>query len=143
MIIWTRWGIFVFLFFGLSVGLGFLLQAVLAPSVDSNSSAMNAFIGTGFIIGAAALWAFAKYALPHMDKAKPAFIYQPLAEATVGLNGERVTHRAVPVVNQETGEQIWTRPSSTFFFVPVRFWPYVIGAIGVLNVVIGIVGMAG
>ena len=139
MIIWSRWGIVVFVFVGLSVGLGFALQAALAPTLDSGSSAMSLWIGTGFLLGAAGLWAFAKYVLPRLDKPTAAFVYQPLPEPVVDENGVRTTHRAVAVVNQETGQQIWTRPSSTFFFVPVRFWPYVIGAIGVLNVVIGLI----
>jgi hypothetical protein len=140
MIIWSRWGIVVFLFVGLSVGVGFALQAALAPTTDSSSSAMNLWIGAGFILGAAGLWAFAKYLLPRLDKPTAAFVYHQLPEPVVDENGVRTTHRAVPVVNQETGQQIWTRPSSTFFFVPVRFWPYVIAAIGVLNVVIGLIG---
>jgi len=140
MIIWSRWGFLVFVFFGLSVGAGFLLRAVIAPSVDSSSPATNSFLGAGFVLGAAALWAFVKYVLPRMDKSKPAVVYQPLAEPVVNGNGVKMTHRPVAVVNQETGEQIWTRPTSTFFFIPMRFWPYPIAAIGVINLVIGLVG---
>lgn len=138
MIIWSRWGILVFVFFGLSVGLGFALQGLLAPSVGSNSPATNLFLGIGFLLGAAALWVFARHALPRLDKAKPSFVYRKLQEPAVNEHGVRMTHRPVAVVNQETGQQIWTRPTSTFFFIPVRFWPYPIAAIGLINIVIGL-----
>ncbi|MCU1446198.1 hypothetical protein [Cryobacterium sp.] len=124
--------------FGLSVGLGFALKALGAPAADSNAPVTNTFLGTGFLLGAAALWAFSKYLLPKLDKAKPSFVYQPLAEPVVNERGAKVTHRPVAVVNQETGQQIWARPSSTFFFIPMRFWPYPLAAIGVVNVVIGL-----
>ncbi|MGG7509810.1 hypothetical protein [Plantibacter sp. YIM 135249] len=138
MIIWSRWGILVFVFFGLSVGLGFALKALISPYSDNNSGGANVFIGTGFIIGAVALWAFAKFALPKLDKPQPALIYQPLPEPVVNERGVKMTHRPVPVVNQETGQQVWTRPRSTFFFIPMGFWPYVIAAVGVFNVIIGV-----
>ena len=140
MIIWSRWGILVFVFVGLSVGLGFGLKALIAPDADTNGPTTNVVIGVAFLIGAAGLWAFAKYVLPKMDKPTPAVIYEKLPEPVVNERGVKMTHRPVPVVNQETGEQVWNRPSSTFFFIPVRFWPYVLGAIGVFNVIVGIVG---
>jgi len=141
MIIWSRWGILVFVFVGLSVGFGFILKAIIAPDVDTNGPTTNILIGTAFIlIGGAGLWAFAKYVLPKMDKPTPAFVYEKLPEPVVNENGVKMTHRPVPVVNQETGQQIWNRPSSTFFFIPVRFWPYPLAAIGVVNVIVGIVG---
>jgi len=139
MIIWSRWGILVFVFFGLSVGLGFSLKALGAPTAETNAPVTNTFLGAGFLLGAAALWAFTKYVMPKLDKAKPSFVYQPLAEPMINERGVKVTHRPVAVVNQETGEQIWTRPSSTFFFIPMRFWPYPIAAIGVVNVIIGFI----
>jgi len=140
MIIWSRWGILVFVFFGLSVGLGFALKGVFAPGVDSNAPATNAFLGAGFVLGAAALWAFARYLLPRLDKARPSVVYQRLPEPALNERGVKVTHRPVAVVNQETGEQIWTRPSSTFFFIPMRFWPYPIAGIGIINLAIGVIG---
>ena len=138
MIIWSRWGIVVFVFFGLSVGLGFALKALVAPSTGSNDPSTTAFIGTGFILGAAALWAFSRFALPRLDKASPSFVYQKLPEPVINDRGVRVTHRPVAVVNQETGQQIWNRPSSTFFFIPVRFWVYPIAALGLLTIIIGL-----
>lgn len=138
MIIWSRWGIVVFVFFGLSVGLGFALKALLTPSTGSNEASTNLFLGTGFIVGAVALWAFARFALPRLDRASPSFVYQKLPEPVLNDRGVKVTHRPVAVVNQETGQQIWNRPSSTFFFIPVRFWAYPVAAIGVVNVIVGL-----
>jgi hypothetical protein len=140
MIIWSRWGFLVVIFFGLSVGLGFGLKGLINPGLATSSPATSLFLGLGFFLGAAALWAFVKLVLPRMDKARPSVVYQPLPEPVVNANGVRMTHRPVAVVNQETGEQIWTRPTSTFFFIPMRFWPYPIAAIGVINLVIGLIG---
>ena len=50
-----------------------------------------------------------------------------------------MTHRLVPVVNQETGQQVFSRPSSTLFFIPLRFWPYAVAAVGVINLVLGFI----
>jgi len=140
MIIWSRWGILVFVAVGLSVGMGFLLKALIAPDVETNSSVTNVLIGTGFLLGAAGLWAFCKYALPKLDKGEPMYVNQKLAEPIVDETGARITHRAVAVVNQETGEQVWSRPSSSFFFIPMRFFPYLLGAVGLLNIILGVVG---
>jgi len=86
MIIWSRWGILVFVFVGLSVGFGFILKAIIAPDVDTNGPTTNILIGTAFIlIGGAGLWAFSKYVLPKMDKPTPAFIYEKLPEPVVHL----------------------------------------------------------
>lgn len=141
MIIWTRWGILVVVFGVLSLALGFGLKALLAPAVRSNSLGMSFFMGLAFLIGAAALWAFAKYVLPRMDKARPLWVTEKLPEPIVNEHGAKVTHRQVPVVNQETGQQVYAQPSSSLFFIPVRFWPYILGAFGVVNTVIGVIGV--
>lgn len=60
-------------------------------------------------------------------------VLQPLAEPVV-VDGVTMNSQPVPVLNQQTGEEIWTRPSSTFFFIPLKYWSYVIGAVGVLNI---------
>ena len=134
MIIWTRWGIVAFLFAGLSVGLGFLVESIFAPGAPSGSKASVAFLGVGFVLGAAALWAFVRYAIPHLDKPQPQFVRHKLAQPLVDHNGAVVTHQTVPVVNQQTGEQVYSRPSSTLFFIPIRFWPYLMAAGGVLTI---------
>ena len=140
MIIWSRWGILVFVFFGLSVGLGFGLKSLAAPAVDSNAPISGVFFGIGLLLGATALWAFSTYLLPKLDKASPAFVYERLAEPVTGVHGGKLTHRPVAVVNQETGQQIWNRPRSTFFFIPVRFWVYPIALGGLVSIITGLIG---
>ncbi len=137
MIIWSRWGILVFVFFGLSVGLGYLLRAALAPGLDASAPQMNFFIGTAFLIGAAVFWAFCVLALPKLDKPKPIFVYEKLSEPATHPDGSKMTHRSVPVVHPETGQQVWQEQRSTFFFIPMRFWPYLIAAVGVVVIIVG------
>lgn len=138
VILWTRWGILAFVAFGLSVGLGFGLQAILASDAVPGAGIENICLGFGFFLGAMALWAFAKFALPRLDKPRPQFIHQQLQQPVVVAHGFTVTHRAISVVNQETGQQVFTQPSSNLFFVPLRFWPYVIATVGVINIVGGL-----
>lgn len=95
-------------------------------------------LGIGFFLGAAALWVFAEFALPRLDKPRPQFIHHQLPQPVVDAQGNTFTHRSVPVVNQETGQQVFTQPSSTLFFIPLRFWPYVIATVGVINIVVGL-----
>ena len=44
----------------------------------------------------------------------------------------RRTHRVIPILHPETGQQVMTNPTSTLFFVPLRYWPFVLGGLGVL-----------
>ena len=122
MIIWSRWGIVVLLFVGLGVALGFLLMAALG--IRENSGAVpGIFIGIGFILCAVALFFFDREVLQkHLDKPRAAVIYEG--------------GRAIPVLHPETGQQLVTQPSSSFFFIPVKYWVYVLPAIGLLLLVI-------
>ena len=140
MIIWSRWGIVVFASIGISVGLGFILKAIFTPNVSINEPSGNILIGTGFLLGAIGLWAFSKYALPKLDKPKAAIVYEKLPEPYVNERGVKMTQLPVAVVDPVTGEQVYNTPSSTFFYIPVRFWPYVVAAIGMFNIIVGIVG---
>lgn len=136
MIIWSRWGFLGFVFFGVSVGLGFMIKAIIAPDAEPSAGIVNTCLGVGFVLGAAGLWVFNTYALPKLDRPRPQFVWQELAQPIVEHNGSRRTHQAIPVVNQQTGEQVYSRPSSTLFFIPLRFWPFVIAAVGVGNIVV-------
>ena len=139
MIIWQRWGILAILFVGAGVGLGFLLKALFG--VRENSGApVGVFIGVGFVLAAAGLWAFDRFVLDrHLDKARPAYILEPLPEPVVNAQGVRQTHRQVPVVHPETGQQIFTQPRSSLFFIPFRFLPFVLGALGLVIFVVNLV----
>jgi hypothetical protein len=140
VIIWSRWGILVFPFFGIGAGLGFLLKTLLGNSADSGSP-VAMFVGAGLLLSAVGLWFFSTYVVErHLDKPQQAFFLQPLPVPVVHPNGVRQTHTQLPVLHPETGQPIWTQRRSTFFFVPVRYWPYILGALGLLLFVIGVVG---
>lgn len=132
MIIWSRWGIVVFLFIGLGVLLGFA-TATMFGLADADGAQFGVFIGVGFMLSAALLWLFVRFVVGvYIDKVQPVVIHERLAEPVVREDGATVHHRVVNVVHPQTGEQIYTNPVSTFFFVPIRFWPYVLGAGGLV-----------
>lgn len=139
ILIWQRWGILVVLFFGLGVGLGFLLKAIFGVQANSGSP-VGVFVGLGFLISAAILWLIVRATVGKViDKPQPAVVWQQLAEPVVGEDGVKRTHRAVPVTDPDTGQQLWTQPKSTLFFIPVRFWPFILGGLGVLVFAINLI----
>lgn len=139
MIIWSRWGILVLLFVGLGVLLGFGIAGV-TGLVASSGPINGVFVGIGLVLSAALLWVFTRFVVgTYIDKPRPAVMYEKLAEPVRDEAGAVRTHRVIPVLHQETGQQVWTNPVSTFFFVPLRYWPFVLGAIGVLIFVINLV----
>lgn len=141
MIIWQRWGILAVLFAGAGVGLGFLLKTLLGVRAESGPS-VGVFIGVGFVLAAVGLWAFDRFVVDrHLDKAKPAYLLEPLPEPVVNERGVRQTHRQVPVLHPETGQQIWTQPRSTLFFIPFRFLPFVLGGLGLVLFVVNFVAL--
>jgi hypothetical protein len=139
MIIWSRWGIVVLLFIGLGIGLGFAIGG--ATGLIERSGPVNGvFIGIGMLLSAALLWVFNRFVVGvHIDKPKPAVMYEQLPEPVVDENNVRRTHRVIPILHPETGQQVWTNPTSTFFFVPLRFWPFVLGGLGVLLTIVNLV----
>ena len=143
MIIWSRWGIVVLLFVGLGVLLGFGLAALLGFA-DAGSASNGVFVGIGFMLSGIALWAFNGFVVGrYIDKPKAAFFYERLAEPQPMADGRMTNTRAVPVLHPETGEQVWSRPVSTFFFIPIRFWVYIQPALGLVIFVVNIVALLG
>lgn len=141
MIIWSRWGILVLLFIGLGIGLGFAIGGALGL-IQSGGPRNGVFVGIGFILSAVGLYFFDKYVVQkHLDKPRAAVIYEKLAQPVKLENGAVQTHRAIPVTHPETGQQLVTRPTSTFFFVPVRYWPFVLGGLGVVVFLINLIGL--
>jgi hypothetical protein len=141
VIIWSRWGILVFPFIGVGVGLAFLLMTLVGSQSDSGPTAAM-FMGAGYVLSAVGLWFFSTYVVErHLDKPQQAFFLQPLAQPVVHPNGARQTHTQLPMLHPETGQPIWTKPRSTFFFVPVRFWPYIFGIVGLVVFVGGVIGV--
>ena len=138
MIVWSRWGILLLPVIGLGVATGFLVGAVVG-AVAGGALPQDLFAGLGLVVGGLYVWLFDRYALPHLDPARQRFVLQPLAQPVTHPNGVRQTHQQVPLVDPQTGQPLWVRPRSSLFFVPVRFWPYVVAGIGLVLVVTSVV----
>ncbi len=142
MIIWTRWGIFAFLFFGLGVGLGFLLKSLLGFGA-ATGHVTGVFVGIGLMLSSGALYAFDRFVVRrHLDKPRPMYVTERLAEPVPGADGTPQHVRTVPAVHPETGQPILVTPRSTLFFIPLRVWPFLIGAFGAIWLVVDLVRMA-
>lgn len=142
MIIWTRWGILAFLFFGIGVGLGFALKAVVGLGASSGA-VDGVFVGIGFLIAAGGLYAFERFVVRvHLDKPRALYVTEQLAEPVPGPDGRMQTQRSVPAVHPETGVPVVYQPRSSLFFIPMRFWPFILGGIGVVSLVVNLVGLA-
>ena len=143
MIIWSRWGIVVLLFLGLGIGLGWALGWsiwLLQPSEPVNGIL---FMGIGDILSAALLWLFVKYVVgTYIDKPRAAVMFEKLAEPIRNENNAIQTHRVIPILHPETGQQLMTQPTSSFFFIPIRYWVYVLPALVVVVLLINVVALA-
>src|SRR5689334_21582935 len=114
MIIWSRWGIVVLLFVGLGVLLGFTLASVLGRAEKSGPS-NGVWVGFGFVLSSVLLWVFVKFVVgTHIDRPRPAVMYEQLPQPVKLENGTTQTHRVIPIVHPETGQQVYTNPVSTF-----------------------------
>ena len=131
MIIWSRWGILVFVMLGLGVGTGALLHLVVNPTV-TDGPGFGLFMGVGLVMAGIYTYLLNHFVIaPHLDKPQPHVVLQALPQPYVHPNGVRQTHRQVPVLHPETGEPLYVRPRSSLFFVPVAAWPYVFAAVGI------------
>ncbi|WP_395639893.1 hypothetical protein [Pseudolysinimonas sp.] len=142
MIFWSRWGILAFLFLGVGVGLGFLLAGL--TGLGEESGPVNGvFVGIGFLLSAVGLFFFNRYVLDrHLDKPRPLTATRQLATPYTHPDGRVQTHEVVPAVDGQTGQPIVVRPRSSLFFVPMRFWPFVIAALGVVLVIVNAIAVA-
>jgi hypothetical protein len=139
ILIWQRWGIAVVLFVLLALGLGYLFKD-LSGLPDTRGVALGLFVGLGLVISATLLWWVVRLTVGKViDKPTPVVVWQQLAEPVVDANGVKRTHGAVPVTHPVTGQQLISNPRSTLFFIPVRFWPYILGGIGILLFVLNFV----
>ena len=131
MIIWSRWGILVLVMLGLGVGTGALLNLALNPGVTSGPG-YGLFVGVGLVMAGIYTYVLNHFVIArHLDKPRQHFVLQPLPQPYVHPNGVKQTHQQVAVLHPETGQPLFVRPRSSFFFVPVAVWPYVFAAIGV------------
>lgn len=142
MIIWSRWGILAFLFIGVGVGLGFLLKAIVGLG-SATGAVSGVFVGIGFLLSAVGLYFFNKYVMDrHLDKPRPMTITRPLAQPYTHPDGRVQTHEVIPAVDGQTGRPIVVQPRSTLFFIPMRFWPYIIAGLGLVTLVTNLVALA-
>lgn len=132
MIIWTRWGILAFLFVGVGVGLGFLL-ANLTGMVRPSGPINGVFVGVGLMIAAVGLYFFNIHVMDkHLDKPRALTVTRPLAQPYTHPDGRVQTHEVVPAVDGQTGQPIVVTPRSSLFFIPMRFWSFIIAGIGLV-----------
>jgi len=138
MIIWSRWGIVVLAFVGLGIGAGFLIMN--AVGVRSESGPVSGiFVGLGLMLSGVGLWFFTKHVLlAKLDKPRPVVVWENAVPATDD-EGRMLGQRAIPVLHPETGQPMWTRPQSTFFFIPVVFWSYVLPALGLVILIANLI----
>jgi hypothetical protein len=131
VIIWSRWGILLLPVVGLGIATGFVLGAI-AGGVTGGEVPENLFLGVGLVLAGLYVWLFDHLALPHLDRPRQQVVLQPLAQPYTHPNGVRQTHQQVPLVNPQTGQPVWVRPRSSLFFVPVRYWPFIVAGIGIV-----------
>ncbi len=131
MIIWSRWGILVLVMLGLGGGTGALLNLVFDPGATSGPGS-GLFAGVGLVMAGVYTYLLNHFVITrHLDKPRQQVVLQPLPQPYVHPNGVRQTHQQVAVLHPETGQPLFVRPRSSFFFVPVAAWPYVFAVIGV------------
>ena len=139
MIIWSRWGILAFLFVGVGVGLGFLIAAIFGQAQQSGPI-VGVFVGVGMLLSAVGLYFFDKHVVQkHLDKPRALTVTRQLAQPYTHPDGRVQTHEVVPAVDGQTGRPIVVQPKSTLFFIPVRFWPFLLAGLGVLLIIVNAV----
>lgn len=142
ILIWSRGGILTLVFAGVGVGLGFLLKPLLGLSA-AGGPVNGVFAGIGLLLGAVGLYFFDLHVVQRRrDRPRPLMLTEQLAEPTPGPDGTLQRVRQVPAVHPQTGQPIVRQPRSTFFFIPMRFWPFILGGIGALVVVTNLIGVA-
>jgi hypothetical protein len=128
----------------LFVPLGFGIASALAAYLGVKpGNGMGILTGAGFVISAALMWFVIRAVEGRViDRPRPAFVWQQLAEPVVDEKGATQTRRAVPVTDPDTGEQLWTHPKSTLFFIPLKYLPFVLGGIGLFTLIMGAIAAA-
>ena len=140
IIIWSRWGILVLLFAGLGVLIGFALKAILGFAGVQDSPTTGAFIGAGLALASVALFFFDREVVQkHLDKARPMMLTQQFNPPITNPDGTLTYARQVQAVHPETGQPVFTKPTSSLFFIPVRFWPYLLAAIGLVVLISNVI----
>ena len=130
MIIWSRWGFLSLLAIGLGVGTAFGLDALLGGPFQGVTTGAAFFLFAGIYN---LVLAYAVY--PRLDKPRPVTYTQALPEPVTHPNGVVQTHQLLPALDHD-GNQLWARPRSTLFLIPVQYvWVLCLAAALVLAVI--------
>ncbi|MDR3068723.1 MAG: hypothetical protein LBU50_04390 [Cellulomonas sp.] len=115
MIIWTRWGILSFVGFGIGVGIALGLGSLLGLPDRGLVVPTTIFAAAG-----AVNWAMAQWLYPRLDRPRPVTITRMLPQPYTWPDGRVQTHEVVPACDPE-GQPLWVTPSSSLFFIPVKY----------------------
>jgi hypothetical protein len=127
VIIWSRWGFLVLLPLGLGAATGSLLAWIVVPG-EHEGGLYSVFLGLGIVLGGFYTYLFDRYVIDrYLDKPRQHVVLEPLAQPVGGQ-----THRQVPLVHPETGLPVVSKPRSTLFFIPTRYWPVIFVVLGAL-----------
>jgi hypothetical protein len=82
-------------------------------------------------VGAEQIWGSP---LPNTYRSGAELVGMLLAAATVYVLHRALEARQAPrvMVDKATGQEIEIRPKNDLFFIPVKFWPYILALLGVL-----------
>lgn len=142
MIIWQRWGILAILTVPLALLIGLVILTPMLFGSDATGAQETLAMGIGFLLASAALWAFVHFVVGRViDKPVQPLIQQQLQQPIIDAQGREQWFQWVPAHDPRTGQPIYRHPKSTLFFIPLRFWPYIFGAIGIVALVLGITGV--
>lgn len=136
MIVNLRWGFSAVIaaVVGVLIGVG-----VAAVTGFGNGSRLLIGVGVGLIIGGALLTLFDRLVVRRvLDGPVRATVYEKLDEPVIE-NGIRITHRAVPAFDPETGAPAFTREASSFFGLSLEVWALFLVGFGILVVGVGVV----
>lgn len=97
---------------------------------------IGVFLGIGLILASVGYYFFDKHVVQaRLDKPQTVTITRQLAEPYTHPDGKVQTHEAVPAVDPATGQAVVVKPQSSLFFIPTRFWAYILGGIGLIAIV--------
>ena len=123
------------LFVGIGVIGGFGLAAAVGVQ-GSGGPQVGMFIGIAFVLSGVLLRLVDRFVLSRFDTPRPTMVQEKLSQSVTLPNGRVQTHRLTPAIDPGTGRPMMARPNSSFLSIPVRFWPYVMGAGGLAIIVI-------
>ena len=127
------------LFAGLGVLIGFALSGIVGGTTG-DSAATGVFIGIGLMLASVALFFFDREVMQkHLDKPRAIMLTQQYNPPITNPDGSLTYARQVPAVHPETGQPVVMQPTSSLFFIPVRFWPFILGGLGLLIFAINLI----